>query len=155
MNCVDFLVALDALDAQAGSLSALPIAIRHHAAGCPDCRLVLERQARALALCRLSPISLQKDICQRVMTGVLFAPRPQPVMPLRNWLAAGIVLLAAAMVSPLLHDYRLLQADYGNSFIIPLTLVLGAAISLYMLVFVGSHLRDFSTIWRRWLSSHR
>ncbi|MBU0934024.1 MAG: hypothetical protein KKI09_16220 [Spirochaetes bacterium] len=138
MNCEEFARQLDTLDTSQ-DLSK-ESALNRHAQECAECAALLQLFQRALTLCLVPPAALDRDLSLRIMNQVLLQARPQRVLALRFWLVAGFVLLLAGLLPPLLVDYHHLAGSMGNDFLIPLALVLGSAVSLYMLVFVGTHM---------------
>lgn len=142
MNCREFLDSLDRLDT---SGTAEPgTAMRAHADSCPSCAAAAASMRAALSLCRLPELALSLDLAPRVSALLPFLPAPRRVVSMRNWLGAGLVLVAGMVLLPLLSTFGALRNAYGPGFTLPLAIVLGLVITCYAVAFIFSHQVDLA-----------
>ncbi len=143
MNCHDF---LDALDRAEGSPYDGPRGAEalSHAEECPSCAAEAASVRAALSLLRLPELACSADLAPRLSALLPFLPAPRRIVSMRDWLAAGLLILAGMVILPLLSSFGILGSQYGTRFTLPLSLVLGLVVSTYGTVFIISHLEDFS-----------
>jgi hypothetical protein len=65
-------------------------------------------------------------------------------MPTRHWVLVGLILVASLAVSPLGAAFDLLVRLLGSDLLFPLSLTLGAVLTAYCALFIGSHLDELS-----------
>lgn len=62
----------------------------------------------------------------------------------RGWVITGLIILISLSTSFLGVDFIKIANDQGSSFLIPLGITIGAVISAYGALFIGSHLKELS-----------
>jgi len=62
----------------------------------------------------------------------------------RGWVIAGIIMLVSFATVFLGQDFNRVATDQGLSFLLPLGIFTGLAISAYGALFIGSHLKELS-----------
>lgn len=139
MNCRSFRNQLDALDGEDMTIDMLV-----HARSCPECAAEAAAIKAALSLYRLPDLAGSADVAPRVMALLPFVPAPRRSVSMRDWLLTGFVIVFSMVLVPLLADFRVLKAAYGNAFTVSLSMALGLFITLYAGAFVMSHLDEFS-----------
>lgn len=139
MTCDRFRTLMDGLDNE-----ALPMDLAMHARACPSCAREAAAFKAAMSLYRMPDLASSTDIVPRVTALLPFSPAPRRTMSMRNWLAAGLVLVVSLTSVPLMGEFASLKAAYGSGFTFPLSLALGSFVTLYAGVFVMSHLDEFS-----------
>ncbi len=139
MTCEQFNRELDAMDN--GDPSP---AMNRHVLECAACGRLYSSMRSALAVYRLPLALCSRDLGPRIAAMLPFMQKPKRVMALRNWLAAGLVLMVSVAFIPFLEAFKMLNDVYGNGFLIPLGIVTGIAVSLYLIIFIATHVEDFS-----------
>jgi hypothetical protein len=139
MTCKDFQDRLDECEAP-----GLPAELQLHAAVCPACATTAGRVQAALAAYRLPDQASSVNLVPRLRELLPVLPAPRRVVSMRNWLLAGFMLLLSLGGLPLMAGYRTLSYRYGTGFSLPLILVMSLVLSLYVGLFVLSHLDEFA-----------
>jgi hypothetical protein len=62
----------------------------------------------------------------------------------RNWVVTGLVILVSLSTSFLGMDFTKVADHWGSSFLLPIGITVGAVVSAYGALFVGSHLKELS-----------
>ena len=139
MTCEQCRLELDGMDNRNP-----PADMNRHLSNCPRCAQAFTAMQGAMSLYRL-PLSLcSRDIAPRIAALLPFMQKPRRVMALRSWLAAGLFLMVSVAFIPFLEAFKMLKAVHGNGFLIPLGIVTGVAVSLYLIIFIATHVEDFS-----------
>jgi hypothetical protein len=63
---------------------------------------------------------------------------------LRGWVIAGLILFFSLTSAFLGMDFIKIAASEGSSYLLPLGITIGAAVTCYGAVFIGSHLKELS-----------
>lgn len=146
MRCETFLDRYDRLDAGERPGPAL----RAHLSACPACRARIEREAAAITAYRTGKADPRLPILEeRVMAAIRLTPRPRRVVLLRDWIVAGLVIALSMALIPLGEEFDLVKEAFGPRYAMPLSLVLGLVLTVYIAVFIGSHLDEFGAMLRR------
>ncbi|MGO8695234.1 MAG: hypothetical protein ACLQMF_16350 [Rectinemataceae bacterium] len=96
------------------------------------------------------PSAAEGEFDDRVMAIVRLLPEPQhEFFTVRDWIIAGFVILLSMALMPLGQDFERLLAVFGTSFALPLALVLGLGITIYGVLFVGTHIDEAMDFVRR------
>ena len=69
----------------------------------------------------------------------------------RGWVIAGIILLLSLATVFFGKDFASIASDQGSSFLLPLGIITGIVITGYGALFIGSHLKELSERFRRWI----
>jgi len=152
MRCDEFLDRHDRLD----SGEEPGLFLRLHLASCPACRARVAEQAAALEAIRAAaagPLDaeLEDAIEDRVMAAVHLLPRPRRELHARDWAISGLVIFASLALVPFDANYGLLRDLVGESFTMPLCLVLGLVVTIYGAVFIGTHMEELEPFVKRHL----
>jgi hypothetical protein len=65
-------------------------------------------------------------------------------VPFRGWVITGLVLLFSLMSSFFGMDFLNIAALEGSSYLLPLGITIGAVLTCYGALFIGSHLKELS-----------
>jgi hypothetical protein len=63
---------------------------------------------------------------------------------LRGWVIAGLILFFSLTSAFLGIDFIKIAASEGSSYLLPLGITVGAAITCYGVIFIGSHVKELS-----------
>ena len=63
---------------------------------------------------------------------------------LRGWVLAGLILFFSLASAFLGMDFIKIAASDGSSYMLPLGITIGAAVTCYGAIFIGSHLKELS-----------
>lgn len=141
MNCERWMQQYMGLD----SGESLPLPLRIHTLFCARCRAEIRGMEMALlAMQRFAPPSpedLSREIMSSVMRGVSEDGR---IVPLYNWVAGGILLLAGVILVRFGDSFIWLKERFGIDLELPLAIVLGVVLSVYAAVFVGTHIEELA-----------
>jgi hypothetical protein len=83
---------------------------------------------------------------QRAAASDLLDNLPSEILPLREWIISGVIIIAALITSFFGMDFGSLVHDFGNGFTIPLAVTIGIVITAYIAVFSGKHLKELSKL---------
>ena len=148
MTCTQFDMLMDTQDipSLSGDMAA-------HADSCPSCAAQAAAYFAALALYRLPELASSRDLTPRISALLPFLPAPRRLVAMRDWLAAGVLLLISMVLVPLLAEFRLLNASYGNGYTVPMALGLGISVTIYAGIFIVSHQEQLARLLRNTLSA--
>ncbi|MBP7096913.1 MAG: hypothetical protein KBC36_12610 [Spirochaetia bacterium] len=136
MTCEDFRNRLDRADGtRPRGIDAVA-----HMARCPACRELATRQATALDLYRAPFAGGERDFVRSVMEVLPFLPKPRREVGLREWAMVGLALAGSSIVAAVSLEAGLAEKAFGTSYVLPLGIVFGLALTAYGLVFIASHL---------------
>ncbi|GHV79913.1 hypothetical protein AGMMS49944_17040 [Spirochaetia bacterium] len=62
----------------------------------------------------------------------------------RSWVVTGLIILISLSTSFLGMDFSKVADHWGSSFLLPIGITIGAVISAYGALFIGSHLKELS-----------
>jgi hypothetical protein len=62
----------------------------------------------------------------------------------RSWVVTGLVILVSLSTSFLVLDFGKVADHWGSSFLLPIGITIGAVVSAYGALFIGSHLDELS-----------
>jgi hypothetical protein len=85
------------------------------------------------------------------MAAIRLSPRPRREIALSQWAASGAFLVATALILPLVLPGFGIGLD---SYLRPLAIVYGLAISLFGSLFIGSHASDLRSWMDDWTEAH-
>jgi hypothetical protein len=136
------------------------LAIAFHLLGCKKCLHDLTRYENAREIMRtdffadngesvadyvMSAIGEEKSAAADLIADP-FADLPPEILPIRNWIISGAIIIAALTTSFFGMDFNSLVRDFGNNFTIPLAITIGAVITAYIALFIGKHLKELSKL---------
>ncbi|MDR1099290.1 MAG: peptidoglycan-binding protein [Treponema sp.] len=71
-------------------------------------------------------------------------PVPAESISFRSWVITGIIVLVSLSTAFFGLDFGRLAASEGMSFLLPVGITIGAALTCYGALFIGSHLKELS-----------
>jgi hypothetical protein len=74
------------------------------------------------------------------------ADLPPEILPIRNWIISGVIIISTLTTSFFGMDFNSLAHDFGNNFTIPLAITIGTVITAYIALFIGKHLKKLSEL---------
>lgn len=142
MRCELFWERFDRLDAREEPGSAM----KRHLAACDSCRdryALVERAIQLFSEEGATESAAEAAIEERVMAAVRLSPRPRrEFFTPRDWILVGLVIFLSVILMPFGHDAERLIGIFGLSFAIPLALVSGLVVSVYGVLFIGTHMDE-------------
>ena len=153
---------MNALDTIYGEEDILPLrkrlALAFHIIVCGRCavRLKTYEEARFLLFEKFLPPS--PDFSDAIMDAVYRESHDEgePVFEAggfstRGWVIAGMVMLFSLTTVFFGQDFTSIALEQGSSFLLPLGIIIGIVITGYGALFIGSHLKELSERFRRWI----
>jgi hypothetical protein len=132
------------------------IAIAFHLLGCKDCIHDLARYENAREVMRgdffaddgesVADYVMSMIGEERAAASDMLADLPPEILPIRNWIISGVIIIAALTTSFFGMDFNSLAHDFGNNFTIPLAVTIGTIITAYIALFIGKHLKKLSEL---------
>jgi hypothetical protein len=156
MSCNDL---LDKVYEYSGAPSLplpLRLQVKLHCLVCPQCAQELERFRLVQDVLRNDFFPPAADFAGAVMAR-LYAESPdlenladtgdifgENSVSIRDWVIIGLVLLFSLASSFFGMDFVTIAAREGPSYLLPLGITIGAVLSCYGAIFIGSHLKELS-----------
>jgi hypothetical protein len=137
----------------------LQIRISIHLFFCPDCAQEMERFQVTRDILRSDFLPPSPDFEDPVMNLIakeaeeapgdsLFPEMEYPAVPggmsTRQWAITGLIVLISLASAFFGLDFHKLAAEAGVSFLLPVGITIGAVLTIYGALFIGSHLEEFS-----------
>jgi hypothetical protein len=156
MNCDELLDKV--YEYPGGNLPLLlQVQVRLHCFFCPQCAQEIERFELAQDILRNDFTPPSPDFADAVMAE-LFAEgafnageSPETAgfgedagISFRSWIAAGLILFFSLVSAFFGIDFIKIAAAEGSSYLLPLGITIGAVITCYGAIFIGSHLKELS-----------
>jgi hypothetical protein len=141
MHCDDFLDRLDALD----NGEAMNRALRVHASRCESCSAAAvraESAARTYKEAAADRYAGDERLDERIMSTIGLVLQPRLEISIFDWIAAGATIAFSMLLIPLGKDFSELKEALGARYALPLSLVLGLALTCYMALFIGTHIDE-------------
>jgi hypothetical protein len=122
---------------------------------CPNCAQELERFEVTRDILRndfFPPApDFQEPVMLRVMREAVDPEEDMEAFPdhaeglsFRGWVIAGLIVLISLSTSFFGLDFGRLAASEGMSFLLPVGITIGAVVTVYGALFIGSHLKELS-----------
>jgi len=149
MTCNDLLDKVYEYSGDPSLPLALRLQVRLHSLFCPQCAQELERFELAQDILRNDFLPPSADFEEAVMAQlsaeiVIHAETEDAGVSFRGWVITGLVLLVSLGSSFFGVDYINNGAAQGSSYLLPLGITIGAALTCYGALFIGSHLKELS-----------
>jgi hypothetical protein len=132
----------------------LRLRIGIHLFFCPDCAQQVERfeVTRGILHSDFFPPApdFQEPVMRRIMNeAALDEAVPEPLeesapVSFRSWVITGLVVLVSLSTAFLGLDFGRLATSEGMSFLLPMGITIGAVLTCYGALFIGSHLKELS-----------
>jgi hypothetical protein len=133
------------------------LAIAFHLLGCKKCIHDLAQYENAREIMRSDFFEHEDEsVADYVMSVIgeeeraaashLLADLPPEILPIRNWIISGVIIIAALTTSFFGMDFDSLAHDFGDNFTIPLAITIGTVITAYIALFIGKHLKKLSEL---------
>jgi hypothetical protein len=150
MNCHDVMDRVYEFDGNESPPFFTHLRIQLHLLHCSRCAGEIEGLENARLLMKESffppaPGGLE----ERIMRSIALE-EPEEACPeiagfsFRSWVITGLIILVSLSTSFLGMDFIKVANHWGSSFLLPIGLTIGAVISAYGALFVGSHLKELS-----------
>jgi hypothetical protein len=135
-------------------LSRLNLAI--HLFLCPRCAQEIKKLEEARELLKAGflppPPRLEDTILARIFEEIPEAAEEHYEIPagvsFRGWVIIGIIVLFSLATAFFGMDFEEVAASEGSSFLLPMGLTIGAVVTGYGALFIGSHLKELSERFR-------
>lgn len=123
----------------------LSLEVHLHLLRCPSCRAEAARLRKAARELATLPFPAAPDLEDSIMAAIRReqAPEPAPIA-FRDWVAVGVLIAAAAALSPLGATFGWLVGLLGSGLTMPIALTMGIALTAYCALFIGTHLDELS-----------
>jgi hypothetical protein len=127
-----------------------------HLEECESCRIEVERVEAAIEACRGADSGgeLAQLLEDRVMAAIRLMPSPQRDFSVRDWLIAGSVIAASMLLIPVGDYFVRFKEIFGASYTLPLSLVLGIALTAYSALFIGTHMDEVQGFMNKHVRQH-
>ena len=123
---------------------ALPFSIRLHMVFCKRCRdEIYSLQNTFLMLRESAPFDILDNLSSLVMNSIYAGPVLYPKnVSSAKWLSVGLLIILSMFGITFSNSFHLLKDYFGLPLEIPLNIVMGLAITIYVALFIGSHLEE-------------
>lgn len=124
-----------------GTGKSIPFPVRLHLKYCKRCAKEVAGLQKTFAFNENNlPYAMQKDLSASIMRTIQVLPHysGQKVSGLK-WVTTGLFMVGSIFLIPFSDSLQWMRGNFGESFDIPLTIVLGCVISVYITLFAASH----------------
>jgi hypothetical protein len=126
--------------------------IAAHVLFCSHCAAEIVRleQARSLMRTDFFPVSpcFEDSVMNLISAETIATPEDGwgflPAVSFRGWVVTGLVILISLSTSFFGMDFMSVTRDYGTSFLLSIGITIGAVVTGYGALFIGSHLKELS-----------
>ncbi|MBN2080531.1 MAG: hypothetical protein JW838_16295 [Spirochaetes bacterium] len=147
MNCKE----IQRLFLEMDNDSRIPLAVHLHTFFCPRCRRdIALLGARFDSLREEAPYPMDRDLCERVMAEVFNSDisYEHEVSP-TQWGVVGFIILMSLFLIPFSDSFGWLRGHFGRGLELPVSIVLGLAMTIFALAGVFSHMEGLKKIMER------
>ncbi|MDR1419950.1 MAG: peptidoglycan-binding protein [Treponema sp.] len=159
MNCREIMDMVYEYDGDDSAPLCARIRIRLHALFCLRCGQELERYTAAREALRdgfFTPAGLEESVMARIL-------REDPVeadeyeeeyagegmseeagVSFRSWIITGILMFFSLSTSFFSLNFTKLAISQDLSFLLPMGITIGAVLTIYCTIFIGSHIKELS-----------
>jgi predicted anti-sigma-YlaC factor YlaD len=121
---------------------------RLHLMFCPECRELHERELETMeALAVYNPFPVPKNFADEIMARIELLEEQEPAthnpMPMSGWVGAGLLILLGMPLLQFSASHLWLKGQLGRALEVPLFIAMGIIITVYIALFIGTHLDDF------------
>jgi hypothetical protein len=127
----------------------LYLQVKLHCLFCPQCAQEIERLELAQDILRNDFAPPPADFVDAVMAKLCAEDTAadsgeEAGVSLRGWVLAGLILFFSLASAFLGMDFIKIAASEGSSYLLPLGITVGAVITCYGAIFIGSHVKELS-----------
>ncbi|GHV76259.1 hypothetical protein AGMMS49942_10800 [Spirochaetia bacterium] len=149
MNCQEVMDRVYEFEGNTAPSFFTQLRIQLHLFHCSRCAGEIERLETARLFMQGSffppaPNGLEERIMRSIS---LEEPESYPEIAgvsFRSWVVTGLIILISLSTSFLGMDFSKVAAHWGSSFLLPIGITIGAVVSAYGALFIGSHLKELS-----------
>jgi hypothetical protein len=122
--------------------SRIPVAVQFHMLYCSRCRNIISALSRKFASLRSeAPFDMDRDLCEQIMLDVFRSDvQYEHNVSGLQWGVVGTIILVSMFLIPFSHSFGFLRHYFGRGLEIPVSIVLGLALSIYALAGIFSNL---------------
>lgn len=137
MHCEQAIEAFLRLDHR----EEIPPEVKRHIDDCESCRRqVAMMRSVYTALEQVGVVETPAGTTDAVMAAVAAATAgAEEPLSLGKWLGTGVIIFASIVLVSFSNSHSWLSQVFGMSLDLPLSLILGAAITIYATLFIGTH----------------
>ncbi len=120
-----------------------------HLLFCKSCKIEVKKYHAVLnSLQDTSPYSLKSNTLKNDVMEQIFKTGKEYNYQISyfKWVSVGTIIIASRFLFSYSNSHKWLSNQFGTNFDLPLNIVLGTIISVYALVFIGSHTEDLKKI---------
>lgn len=131
--------------------SRVPLAVHFHTFFCPRCRRdIALLAARFDSLREEAPYPMDRDLCEKVMKDVFTSDVSyEHEVSLTQWGVVGLIILMSLFLIPFSDSFGWLRGHFGRGLELPVSIVLGLAMTIFALVGVFSHMEGLKKLMER------
>ncbi len=122
----------------------VPMSIRIHMLMCPGCRKEVQFiEKQLVSLEGDFPYIMEHDAADTVMQLVrMSSVQYRKEVSSFNWILSGFIIFSGILLLPFNKSLSWLNDYYGGQLLFPLHVVMGILISIYAVLYVGTHLEE-------------
>jgi hypothetical protein len=144
MKCNDVMTQFLELD----NSKSIPLNIRLHILFCSDCRSEIFNLKKNIdSLAGDSMFKPKVDLTESIMKNIeLLEISYDHNISIVRWVAVGLIILLSMFLLPFNNSFSWARGQFGGTLEIPLNIIMGLAITVYAVVFIGTHTKDLNRI---------
>jgi len=122
--------------------SRIPLSVYIHMQFCSECRrLIVMLNEQFESIYNNPPFCLDRDLCEKIMTDVFHSEvRYEHHVGGMKWAMVGFIILLSMFLIPFSDSFGWLKHYFGADLELPVSIVLGAVMSIYASVGIFSNL---------------
>jgi hypothetical protein len=154
MTCDDVMDAIYEAEGTEPAFHVLTrLRISLHLLHCSRCAGEMKKLKSARLLMRESFFPPGPGLEERIMRNVGWDDAPEELLgeypaaagfSFRSWVVTGLIVLVSLSTSVLGMDFVKVADKGGSAFLLPIGITIGAVVSAYGALFIGSHLKELS-----------
>lgn len=124
--------------------SRIPLSVQAHMLYCPRCRRDITELTKKFDLLRTQePFAMDRELCEKIMMDVFLSrTRYEHHVTGFQWWTAGLIILVSLFLIPFSTTFGWLRARFGTGLELPMSIVLGLTLSIFVLVGIFSNLEQ-------------
>lgn len=124
--------------------SRIPLSVQAHMLYCSRCRRDITVLSKKFASLRSQePFAMDRDLCEKIMRDVFLSrTRYEHHVSGFQWGAAGSIILISLVLIPFSDTFVWLRARFGTGLELPVSIVLGLFLSIFVLAGIFSNLDE-------------